>query len=155
MKKKIVEKFIYEGLGFPIELHKVEMVMVGKDKKWQPKIDVRKVADTAIEKLAFQKERFSGNQVKFIRSYFSMTLRAFAENIVRESHTAVSKWENFGEKVTNMDINIEKILRLYIYQKVVSIKKKKVKQKVAFYDELLDPKSISSSKRVSCLQVHV
>lgn len=148
MKRKKIAKFIYEGLGFPIELHKVEMIMI--DNEWHPKINVRKVADAAMKELTIQEERFTGNQVKFIRSYFSMSLRDFAENVVRESHTAVNKWEKFGNKVTNMDINIERILRLYIHQKVCI---KTGKQKSEFYDKLLEPGNISSSRRPSHLQM--
>src|SRR5262245_33971679 len=116
MKRKIIEKFIYEGLGFPIELSQVEMIMIQNE--WRPKINVRKVADKAIKALASQNEKFTGNQIKFIRTYFSMTLRDFAKNVVNASHTSVNKWEKFANKVTNMDINTEKMLRLYIYDKI-------------------------------------
>lgn len=74
MKTKIEPVFLYEGLGFPIELEHVEMVNVHDE--WHPKIDVRYIADEIIKKLATQEERLTGNQVKFIRTYFSMPLRA-------------------------------------------------------------------------------
>jgi len=112
MKRKKLKEYTYDGLGFPVKLLNVEMVMI--DGEWHPKINVEKVADDAIRKLAMQKERITGKQLKFIRTYFSMSLRGFAKEVVNESHTAVSKWEKFGNKVTNMDINIEKIIRLYI-----------------------------------------
>jgi len=116
MKSKKVKNFIYEGLGFPIKLHDVQMVKF--DNEWHPKIDVRKVADKAIKDLVLQKERLTGNQIKFIRSYFSMSLREFAAKVVHESHTAVSKWEKSGNKATKMDQNIEVVLRLYIHEQV-------------------------------------
>ncbi len=65
MKNKIVKNFVYEGLGFPVELSRVEMVYIKDD--WYPKIDVQKVADEVIAKLAVQESRLTGNQVKFIR----------------------------------------------------------------------------------------
>src|SRR5438105_1785027 len=104
MAKKLMKIYTYEGLGFPIELNHVEMITVnGED---FPKIDVRAVADKAIKALVLQKTKLTGNQIKFIRSYFAFSLRDFS-NIVNESHTAVSKWENFKNKPTNMDPNIE------------------------------------------------
>src|ERR1700722_1945373 len=112
MKSKMVEKYIYNGFGFPIELENVQVIMLRGE--WHPKLDVRKIADLTIEKLASQRERLTGNHVKFIREYFSMSLREFAKEVVNESHTAVSKWEKAGKKATHMDINIEKIIRLYI-----------------------------------------
>ena len=114
MKTKIEPTFLYEGLGFPIELENVTMININDE--WHPKIDVRYVADEIIKKLAIQEERLTGNQVKFIRSYFSMPLREFGETVVHESHTAVSKWEKCGDEITNMNENTEQVLRLYIIE---------------------------------------
>ncbi|KTD26048.1 hypothetical protein [Legionella israelensis] len=114
MQTKIEPVFLYDGLGFPIELQHVEMVNIGGE--WHPKIDVRYVADQVIKQLAVQETPLTGNQVKFIRSYFSMPLRAFGEKVVHESHTAVSKWEKKGDEPTNMNENTEQVLRLYIIE---------------------------------------
>jgi DNA-binding transcriptional regulator YiaG len=114
MKTKIEPTLLYEGLGFPIELKNVEMVDINGE--WHPKIDVHSVANKIIKKLAIQEERLTGNQVKFIRSYFSMSLREFGEEVVHESHAAVSKWEKRGDEITNMNENTEQILRLYIIE---------------------------------------
>lgn len=114
MKTKIEPTFLYEGLGFPIELENVEMININGE--WHPKIDVYYIADEIIKKLATQEERLTGNQVKFIRSYFSMPLRKFGELVVHESHTAVNKWEKCGDDITNMNGNTEQILRLYIIE---------------------------------------
>ncbi|QRN02799.1 hypothetical protein GH742_02325 [Legionella sp. MW5194] len=114
MKTKIEPTFLYEGLGFPIELENVTMININDE--WHPKIDVRYVADEIIKKLAIQEERLTGNQVKFIRSYFSMPLREFGETVVHESHTAVSKWEKYEDEITNMNENTEQVLRLYIIE---------------------------------------
>jgi DNA-binding transcriptional regulator YiaG len=116
MKTKTLKYFTYDGLGFPIKLQNVTMLLV--DGEWSPKIDVRKVAENAIRELPYQKERLSGNQIKFIRTYFEMSLREFASQVVNESHNAVAKWEKFGIESTNMDENIESMLRLYIIDKV-------------------------------------
>ncbi|MDD4972707.1 MAG: hypothetical protein PHY93_00070 [Bacteriovorax sp.] len=35
-----------------------------------PKIDVRKVVEAVIKELPFQKERLTGDQIKFILTYF-------------------------------------------------------------------------------------
>lgn len=151
MGRKIVTHYTYEGLGFAIELRQVEMVKINNE--WHPKIDVRKIADATIQMLVTQKERLTGNQIKFIRSYYSMTLRDFAKNVVNVSHTAVNKWEKFENKVTNMDINIEKILRLYIYETICM---KTAKQKNEFYKKYLALKQITtSSTRVSHLTLSV
>lgn len=115
MKTKIEPILRYEGLGFPIELENVEMININDE--WHPKIDVHYIADEIIKKLAVQEDRLTGNQVKFIRSYFAMSLRDFGKKVVNESHTAVSKWEKWGDDVTNMNQNTEQVLRLYVIEK--------------------------------------
>ena len=138
MKTKKLKNYTYEGLGFPIELNQVECVYVDGD--WHPQVDVRKVADKAIKALAAQKQRLTGNQIKFIRTYFSMSLRDFAKKVVHESHTAVSKWEAFANKPTNMDINIEIMLRLYVIEQVEA---KTIKQKNSFFDKYLSLRKLA------------
>ncbi|QDP73477.1 hypothetical protein FOG18_13335 [Legionella israelensis] len=114
MPTKIEPVFSYEGLGFPIELENIEIINISGE--WQPKIDVRAVADKAIKQLAVQETPLTGNQVKFIRSYFSMPLREFAEKVVHESQKAVSEWEKKGNGPTNMNESTEQMLRLYIIE---------------------------------------
>ena len=129
MNNKIEKSYIYTGLGFPIELHNVEMIKINGE--LHPKIDVRKVADAAMEFLITQQTRFTGNQVKFIRTYFSMSFRDFAK-VVNESHTAIKKWENFADNVTTMDLNIEIMLRLYICDYIIKLNKQ---NKNEFYNQ--------------------
>jgi DNA-binding transcriptional regulator YiaG len=135
MKTKIEPLFLYEGLGFPIQLEYVEMIHINDE--WLPKIDVQQVADEAIKKLAKQECRLTGNQVKFIRSYFSTPLRAFGETVVHESHTAVRKWESKGDEITNMNENTEMILRVFIIERTQT---KNKAQQAAFYRNVQESK---------------
>jgi len=114
MKTKMVKSFVYEGLGFPIELLNVKMIEINGE--WVPKINIHQIADEAVKKLAIQESRLTGNQVKFIRSYFSMPLREFGKKVVHETHAAVKKWENNGEEITAMNENTEQVLRLFIIE---------------------------------------
>lgn len=130
MKNKILKNFTYNGLGFPIKLHNVEMAMI--EGELHPKIDVKEISESAIKSLVRQENRLTGNQIKFIRTYFSMSLREFSK-VVNESHMAVKKWEDFGNKPTNMDLNIEILLRLHIHNQVAAVKTNK--DKIEFYDQ--------------------
>ena len=129
MKTKIIKKYTYEGLGFPIELTNVEMVYISGE--YHAKIDVRTIAEQVMRLLPFQEERLTGSQIKFIRSYFAMSLRKFAKEVVKESHMAVAKWEKFGHHPTNMDVNTEIMLRLYIFETICV---KTAKEKKLFFD---------------------
>lgn len=142
MEKKVEDVFVYQGLGFPIKLENVEMLKI--EGEWHPKIDVRQVSEQAIKRLASRHERLTGNQVRFIRTYFSMSLREFAKEVVRESHTAVAKWESTLDEVTKMDINIEMMLRLYVIERLEA---KTVQQRNKFYEKYLELKKLSLSDR--------
>ena len=137
MKNKTIKNYIYNGLGFPILLPSVEMIYF--EGEWHPKIDVYSVSEKAIKALITQESRFTGNQVKFVRVYFAMTLREFGKNVVHESHAAVNKWENCRDKITNMDGNIEAMLRLYIYERIFT---KTLKQRNNFYKKYCEIKKL-------------
>lgn len=150
MNTKIVENYIYDGLGFPVELNNVEMYYIEDD--WHPRIDALKVANDVIKKLAVQKTRLTGNQIRFIRSYFSMPLREFGEKVVHESHGAVRKWEQKGNSSTNMNANTEHEVRLYIIEKLYA---KNKESKTKFYDLYMLTKRFFSIDEGSSSIIHV
>lgn len=149
MKTKMVNNYIYEGLGFPVELDGVEMTHL--DDEWHPRINVQKVADDVIKQLATQEARLTGTQVKFIRSYFSMPLREFGEKVVHESHMAVKKWEQKGDSPTNMNSNTEHELRLYIVEKLHS---RSQESKSKFYDIYMATKRFFNNEGTSTTIIH-
>jgi DNA-binding transcriptional regulator YiaG len=146
MAKKLIKTYVYEGLGFPITLHNVEMVLINDE--YAPKIDVRLIAEQAIRSFVLQKTKLTGSQIRFIRSYFSLSLRDFSD-IVNESHTAVRKWENFKEKSTNMDPNVETRIRVYVYDKMF-VKSRGDKSK--FYDQYHAITDVVSNQRNARVQ---
>ena len=140
MKTKIETEYTYMGFGFPVELNNVTMIYI--EKSWHPKINVEQLSHKIIKKIALQAERLTGAQVKFIRYYFSMSLRQFAKHVVHESHMAVSKWEAALLNKTKMDANIEMMLRLYIIEKTLT---RTEKQKSQFFDRYIQLRTIWSA----------
>lgn len=113
MKVKTIKQYHYGGLGLSVVLRNVRLCQV--QGQWQPMIDIREVATTLFQSLVLQPQRLTGHQVKFIRTYLQHSLRKFATTVVHQSHTSVAKWEKFANQSTNMDLNIEMMLRLYIF----------------------------------------
>ena len=108
---KIVKKLTYLGLGFPIILKNVLFCKVRKE--WLPKIDIEKIAKTAFQNLPSKSSRFTGDEIKFIRTYLGKSKTAFAE-IFKLSHTAIAKWEKVGQVVAPILPAQEIVLRLYL-----------------------------------------
>lgn len=140
MKMKIEKNYTYTGLGFPVELEKVEMVLLGNE--WCPKVDVKKVADEVIKQLAIKDTPLTGNEVHFIRTHLGMSLRDFAKDVVHETHVAVTKWENFEDKPTKMNTNTEIVIRNFIIEKTSSTSEKKSR----FYTRTVQAKTFIAGK---------
>lgn len=108
--KKIERRFLYEGFGFPVVLRNVPMVMVRR--AWTPMINYSALARAVLVALAHKPARLTGNEIRFIRQHFEMTLEAFGSRL-DVSHPAVLKWERAGDKPPAMKWPVEKDIRLF------------------------------------------
>lgn len=111
MKGKILKSYIYEGLGFPIQLMNVPMIKVRGE--YIMDIDYNKLQKTILLHLCHKKSPLTGNEVKFIRKYFSLNTTAFG-SLFGYTHSAVLKWENQGDAFARIIPTAEVYLRLYI-----------------------------------------
>lgn len=139
LEEKILKEYVYTGMIFPVTLKSVKMVK--HENEWCPVIDDIAIANEWIKKIGGSDKRITGNQLKFIRSYFKMSLRQFSE-IVNESHTAVAKWEKVGNGIAKMDLNIEKIIKMYICREAMKDVGDKTLMKI--FNKILDfhPKNL-------------
>ncbi len=117
MEKKIEKKYIDNGFGFPVCLYNVTMVKVSNI--WTPSIDYNGLTRAVAMSLASNKSLLTGNQVKFIRQFFEMTLKEFGERF-NVSHQAVMKWEAHKNKPSKMDWSTEKEIRMEIVHRVAN-----------------------------------
>lgn len=69
-------------------------------------------------------------------TYLEMSLREFS-SVMNESHMAIKKWEDFKNQPTRMDKNIEIMLRLYLYEKIILSNKNALKKKQNFYSHFV------------------
>ena len=81
-----------------------------------------------------------------------MTLLDFAKKVVHESHTAVRKWEKYGNEATQMDVNIEKMLRLYIDARINA---NTVEQKQDFFSRYKVVENLAFTQQLApfCLEI--
>jgi DNA-binding transcriptional regulator YiaG len=140
MKTKIEKNYTYNGLGFPILLDEVEMLLLGTE--WCPKVDVKEIANKTIKQLAIKDTPLTGSEVHFIRTHFGMSLRDFADEVVHESHPAVTKWEKFEDEPTKMNTNTEIVIRSFILEQTSSPNEKRSK----FYTRTVRAKTFVSKK---------
>lgn len=115
MEKKIVKKFIYKGLGFPIVLTNVPMVK--RRDIWTPAIDYNKLQRQVLLALSQKPAALTGNEIHFIRTYFEMTLENFGK-LFGVSHVAVLNWEKREEQGSKITPATELYIRLLILEKL-------------------------------------
>jgi len=111
MKKKIVEQFEYDGLGFPIMLLNIPVIDVRGIEV--PDIDYNLLQKNVLLVLCQKSTPLSGNEVRFIRQYFEMNYTAFA-NAFGVTHASVIHWEDSKNNHAKITPSTELCIRLYI-----------------------------------------
>jgi hypothetical protein len=115
MEKKIVAELKDKGFGFTIVLENVPMLKVRGE--WTPYINYNNLARSVLACLVELDGRLTGNQIKFIRQHFELTLQTFASRFGL-SHPGVLKWEKSGDKPTGMTWSTEKDIRLFVQKEL-------------------------------------
>lgn len=111
LETKILPEYQTSALGFPIIIR--NLLMVKRLGHWCPEINWKFLSQIAITAMMTKPARLTGGEVKFIRTYFNMSLREFA-TLIQVSHTVVKKWEDKFDKPTDMIAPTEKLIRLHI-----------------------------------------
>jgi DNA-binding transcriptional regulator YiaG len=129
MEMKIQKELIDTGFGFPIRLVNVPMIKVRG--QWTPQLNYNELARVLLRALAHKPSRLTGNEIKFIRTHFEMTLQAFAKRFC-VTHVAVLKWEKSLNRTTSMNWTTEKDIRLFVLTRLAA----KPQEFASLYEEL-------------------
>lgn len=111
MEKKVQKKYVDKGLGFPVILLNAPMIKVRG--QWALHVNYNDYQRTVLNILARKTSRLTGSEVQFVRKYFVLTVRAFADRF-SVKHPAVLKWERKHNSQTQMAWTTEKDIRLFI-----------------------------------------
>jgi hypothetical protein len=117
VKTKIQKEYVDTGFGFPVRLHHVPMAWVRG--AWTPKINYAHLARAVLGQLCTKGSRLTGNEVRFIRQHFELTLHAFADRF-DVTHVAVLKWEKSGSAPIAARWAVEKDIRLFVLESLRS-----------------------------------
>lgn len=113
-----IKNYRFEGFGFPVIFDELPAVKVRGE--LVPDVDFDKYAKPLIEHIcAYQNVPLSGNQVKFVRNYFGMSLREFAK-MLNVTHQSVMRWELHFSSAAHIDVNTEIVLRIIIAKRLNS-----------------------------------
>jgi hypothetical protein len=136
MERKKQKVFIDHALGFPVKLINVPMVKIRG--AWTPDINYNALEKAVLDALCWKLTRLTGDEIRFIRLHFGMTLQAFAKRFT-VTHAAVIKWEKNGGRPTPMNWTTEKDIRLFVLSKL-SKDAKQIAELYAALEESRKPK---------------
>jgi hypothetical protein len=115
MDKKVQKRYVDHSLGFPVILLNAPLIKVRG--QWALHLNYNDYQVAVLQNLARKPTRLTGNEIHFIRTYFEMTIRDFAEQ-VSVKHPAVIKWESKADTPTQMAWSTEKDIRLFVLDEI-------------------------------------
>lgn len=113
-----IKNYQWNGFGFPVIFSELPGIKIRGE--LVPDVDLNQFAKPLIQIIcAKQPVPLSGNQVKFIRNYFNMSLREFAK-FMNVTHQSVMRWEQKTKAAARIDINTEIVMRLKVLKELNS-----------------------------------
>lgn len=113
-----IKNYQWNGFGFPVIFSELPGVKIRGE--LVPDVDLNQFAKPLVQIIcAKQPVPLSGNQVKFIRNYFNMSLREFAK-FMNVTHQSVMRWEQKTKAAARIDINTEIVMRLKVLKELNS-----------------------------------
>lgn len=103
MNETKIETFIYNDLGFPIELIDTPMKKIMGE--WVLDINLNILQKEVLKMLIHKPTPLQAGELRFIRKYFEMTTTSFG-GVFGVSHAAVIKWEGGQLPAPPMDVYI-------------------------------------------------
>ncbi len=86
------------------------------DKEGDPVIPhLTQLHEVIAKGVALQKNRLSGNEIRFLRTHIGLSGADFARKIVKVSPETVSRWEHDKQV---MDVSTELLLRMLVLKKI-------------------------------------
>lgn len=117
MKKKIMEKFIFEGFGFSIVLHNI--IIDQYDGEEFPDIDYKELKLQTVRALIMSAKALNGAQLQFLRKFMKKSLRDLGEEL-EVSHAQIKNWEDKSLEFTGMTPIQERKLKNHVLSYLIS-----------------------------------
>jgi len=109
MRKK-TETFIYEGLGFPIELVNTPMKKVLNE--WVIDLDMNALQVFVFKGLIHKPHPLSGKELRFMRKFLDLSSTEFGKRL-GVSHATIVKWEKEQANISPVQ---EIYIRMFLFE---------------------------------------
>ncbi|WP_374079873.1 helix-turn-helix domain-containing protein [Bdellovibrio bacteriovorus] len=141
---KILKTYTFKGFGFDVLLRNV--VIKSIDGEEYPDINLNELKTNTAKALLVSKQRLTGHQLKFLRTYLKMSFDEVFSKIHVPASTLRS-WENKGTDFTGFTTEQEKAFRIMAVNQILEQEKSK------FNIEVTLIKSFQSSMKLEALDI--
>lgn len=138
---KTLKTYTFKGLGFDVLLKDVAIKSVdGKD---YPDINMNELKTNTAKALLTSKQRLTGHQLKFLRTYLKMSFDEVAAKIHIPASTLRS-WESKGASFTALDVDQEKAFRIMAVSQILEQEKSTFNIEVTLVKEFHSPSKVTA-----------
>lgn len=145
-EEKIIRQYKTTLIGFPIVIYNVKMKKIMGE--WCPMINWNALEISALSALIRKRTHLTGNQVRFIRLHFGLTLEKFGKEF-GVSPQAVKKWESSENQPTNTCLSTERNIRYFIVNSFYSTQIKTLKKHKTMVDFIFSHTFSGSTKYIT------
>ena len=138
---KTLKEYTFKGFGFDVILKNVTIKSVeGED---YPNINMNELKTDTAKALLTNKQRLTGHQLKFLRTYLKMSFDDVSSKIHIPSSTLRS-WENKGGDFTGLNLDQEKAFRILAINEILDQEKSKFNIEVTLVKEFKTPNKVAA-----------
>jgi DNA-binding transcriptional regulator YiaG len=138
---KTLKEYTFKGFGFDVILKNVTIKSIeGED---YPNINMNELKTDTAKALLTNKQRLTGHQLKFLRTYLKMSFDDVSSKIHIPSSTLRS-WENKGGDFTGLNLDQEKAFRILAINEILDQEKSKFNIEVTLVKEFQSPAKVAA-----------
>lgn len=122
MTAKILDTYIFSGFGFDVRLTNVVIKSVHGEE--YPDIDMNALKLNTAKALLLSKQRLTGYQVKFLRTFIQMSYDDVS-NKIQVAASTLRSWEGRGNEFTGLTVEHERAFRIMSINTILEREKSK------------------------------
>lgn len=133
---KILKSYTFKGFGFDVLLKNVSVKSI--DGEEYPEIKIRELKNDTAKALLRSRQRLTGHQLKFLRTYLKMSFDEVAAKLHIPSSTLRS-WEKKGTHATGLSLEQEKAFRILVTNQLLDQEKSTFNIELTLVEKFQEP----------------
>ncbi|KYG64709.1 hypothetical protein AZI86_10890 [Bdellovibrio bacteriovorus] len=134
--KTLVSKYIFKGFGFDVLLKNIFVETIEGEEF--PEINMNDLKLHTAKALLIERQRLTGNQLKFLRTFAKLSFDDVAQRI-RVPASTLRSWENRGKEFTGFSVEGERAFRVTLTNIIFDREKSRYDIELSLTKDFLSP----------------